>query len=126
MTHQVDIDPNGFKNADDLTSFMDESVGMMKGVSPASIDPATHYQQVIQHLALDLANTAVANAQLRAKADLVLAMYEHLHIDTWVRQVAHTAQATDGAPLEIPGPVLIPPEEHPALGRFLAAVEGLR
>ena len=95
-------------------------------LAPVYPDINQHYAMVVQHLGIEIANRAVEAAQLQAKTALALSAYGALRIDTWVRQVAHEPSMNGEEPVRIPGPIVIPPSEHEALSRFLAAVEGLR
>ena len=95
-------------------------------VVPVAPDLHLHYGTIIQHLGLEIANRAVSEATLQAKAALALQAYSALNVDTWVRQVTYEPSTNGGDRHQIPGPIVIPPQEHEALSRFLAAVEALR
>lgn len=99
------------------------------GVAPVLIDPAQHYNTVIQMLGIEVANGRIELAQVRANVALALDALDRLHIDTWVRQVAHQPKLQDvssGEMVQLEGPIIVPASEHEALSRFLAAVEALR
>lgn len=85
-----------------------------------TVDPSLHYQQVIQLLAVELANKTIEVAQLQAKCDIALAFREHVQVNTWVNSSVDTEVP------EISGLTLISPEQVAALYRLLAAVDVMR
>lgn len=132
-TDGVDVDPNALGEMLMPPPDFDPTVRMdeQNGVAPVALDPAQHYATVIQHLGIEIANKTIAIAQLEAKIGMALVAYDALSIDTWVRQVAHQPSmggngVRPGDMITLEGPLVVPPQEHEALSRFLAAVEALR